>query len=391
MNNIKNKMSPGPKHTRDRIRECRVFTEEHRHNISKGQKKRGQKRREALGITKELLKSMYWEQGLSCNRIGEKLNTSREVIAYSMDFFNIPKRTLLQVAGIADRINSLGITKELLNSLYWEQNLTVKEIGEKFDVGGWIIAGYMKFFKISKRTKRQALRNYHQTDKKVYKTTNEIRNFSPKDIERFRRDMNDPIESEKSTKAHYFPVSKEELFDLYWIKLMSTSQISSELGVSYNIIRNKLKIYNIRRRTISESKLGMYCGKPTLKIKKYYCYKYSPECRETCRDKWYRRCVLCGELEGERAHSTHHIDHNKEAGCDETVLRLVPLCNKCHAKTNGSDVNIKKWQNILSHLYILREQIDEVGRDKFDYRSIFELGSLDTREKVRRYSYYLFF
>jgi len=136
------------------------------------------------------------------------------------------------------------------------------------------------------------------------------------------------------------------------------------------------------KQKISEGHKGMFCGKPTTGKSIEYCYKYNPECKQSCHEKWFYTCVLCGHIrkDGFGQHATHHIDYNKQSGCDESQLRIIELCGSCHGKTNGSEGNKKKYQNILYHIYILREWIDEIGYNKFDYRSISDLGSLDYQE-----------
>lgn len=53
------------------------------------------------------------------------------------------------------------------------------------------------------------------------------------------------------------------------------------------------------------------------------------------RDKYV--CQLCGEKQGDRAHSVHHIDYNKK-NCNPN--NLITLCNHCHTRTN---FNRKYW------------------------------------------------
>lgn len=69
-----------------------------------------------------------------------------------------------------------------------------------------------------------------------------------------------------------------------------------------------------------------------------YCPEFDEVCRESNRDKYDRRCFLCDLLEEENITSTgmfkklnvHHVDMNKNQGCDDIRWKLVPLCIKCH-------------------------------------------------------------
>ena len=69
-----------------------------------------------------------------------------------------------------------------------------------------------------------------------------------------------------------------------------------------------------------------------------YCDKFNEECKELNRDKYNRECFICGKLESENVTksgkncklSVHHVDMNKNQGCDNTEWRLVPVCLNCH-------------------------------------------------------------
>lgn len=69
-----------------------------------------------------------------------------------------------------------------------------------------------------------------------------------------------------------------------------------------------------------------------------YCPLFNESKKEEIRDKYMRRCLLCDKTEEENGKklSVHHIDYNKEQGCNEHEWRLVPLCHSCHSKTNGN-------------------------------------------------------
>jgi hypothetical protein len=74
---------------------------------------------------------------------------------------------------------------------------------------------------------------------------------------------------------------------------------------------------------------------------------------ERVHDKFYQlfgehKCFECGKLEndnineiGNRLH-IHHVDYDVSMGCDNPNLKLVPLCNSCHGKTNDNR-NYWKW------------------------------------------------
>ena len=80
-----------------------------------------------------------------------------------------------------------------------------------------------------------------------------------------------------------------------------------------------------------------------------YCPEFNEIIKEKIRNKWNRKCAICNKLEknnGQRL-SVHHVNYNKNQGCDENFM-LIPLCKKCHSKTN---YNRKKWQEKCTEIY----------------------------------------
>ena len=73
-----------------------------------------------------------------------------------------------------------------------------------------------------------------------------------------------------------------------------------------------------------------------------YCPNFNEKCRESNREKYGRRCFLCNKPEKfnidkngiQRKLSVHHVDMNKQQGCDGHVWKLIPLCMKCHTLKN---------------------------------------------------------
>jgi len=77
-----------------------------------------------------------------------------------------------------------------------------------------------------------------------------------------------------------------------------------------------------------------------------YCSKFSDSLKIRVREKFGRRCYLCGKHESGNVQPlcVHHVDYNKNQGCGHS-WSLVPLCHSCHSKTNH---NRWYWFNLLS-------------------------------------------
>ncbi len=87
-----------------------------------------------------------------------------------------------------------------------------------------------------------------------------------------------------------------------------------------------------------------------------YCHRFNEPCRESNRDKYGRDCFICGKPESKNMLSSgkniklsvHHVDMNKQQGCDDHDWNLIPLCASCHARVHN-----KPWQARIE--YMLQE------------------------------------
>lgn len=106
------------------------------------------------------------------------------------------------------------------------------------------------------------------------------------------------------------------------------------------------------RKSIADNGNGMYCDVKCMAIdrsgeKGYnwkggtsfepYCPKFNIEFKNRVRAFFEYKCVLCGksEQENKRRLSVHHVLHNKETCCDDSIPLFVPLCASCHGKIHG--------------------------------------------------------
>lgn len=69
-----------------------------------------------------------------------------------------------------------------------------------------------------------------------------------------------------------------------------------------------------------------------------YCEKWTEELREEIREQYNSQCYICGRKEKDNLTRTgklwklsvHHIDNDKEQGCNGKPWKLAPLCLHCH-------------------------------------------------------------
>lgn len=84
-----------------------------------------------------------------------------------------------------------------------------------------------------------------------------------------------------------------------------------------------------------------------------YCPRFDDVCRESNRNKYDRKCFMCGRLERNNISSTglqkrlnvHHVDMNKTQGCNGIRWKLVPLCMYCH-----KSAHTKIWESRIEYL-----------------------------------------
>lgn len=88
-----------------------------------------------------------------------------------------------------------------------------------------------------------------------------------------------------------------------------------------------------------------------------YCSKFNNFFKEYIRNKFDRKCYLCGKTEEEngRKLDVHHVNYDKACGCAETeekrkvddnVCQFVPLCRSCNTKVNN---NRDKWEEFFKN------------------------------------------
>lgn len=71
-----------------------------------------------------------------------------------------------------------------------------------------------------------------------------------------------------------------------------------------------------------------------------YCPKFNDEFKERVRAFFGHQCIECGTPQNGYKLHVHHVNFNKNTCCDNTIPLFVPLCRKCHLKTN---INREYW------------------------------------------------
>jgi hypothetical protein len=109
------------------------------------------------------------------------------------------------------------------------------------------------------------------------------------------------------------------------------------------------------RKTLSIAKMGM--NNPNWKggyHQKPYCFKFNESLKREIREEHGHKCFLCSSIQKTPGLSIHHIDYNYSAGCKNQRFALLPLCTRCHCKTN---YRRWYWFNLLICYWLLNPNI----------------------------------
>jgi hypothetical protein len=84
-----------------------------------------------------------------------------------------------------------------------------------------------------------------------------------------------------------------------------------------------------------------------------YCFLFNLKRKIAVRVFFRYVCICCGKHTNEnltksgkqRELSIHHVDHDKQQGCNGIPFNLVPLCLECHGKELYKEQEYKKYIN----------------------------------------------
>lgn len=79
-----------------------------------------------------------------------------------------------------------------------------------------------------------------------------------------------------------------------------------------------------------------------------YCEKFNEKFKESVRNKYDRKCFICGKDEERngRKMAVHHVSYDRKCLCDGVECYFVPLCVSCHSRTNSNRVF---WERALTY------------------------------------------
>lgn len=129
-------------------------------------------------------------------------------------------------------------------------------------------------------------------------------------------------------------------------------------SIRMKMIRDKLSAYTkkyyedpIAREKASARAQGIeYEDWTGFSMRGRYCPKFNSDIKQYIRDK-YNNCDYISGVHKDvcnngRNLDVHHVDYNKQQGCDDHGWRLVPLSQKNHVRTNA---NRSFWNRLFTY------------------------------------------
>jgi 5-methylcytosine-specific restriction endonuclease McrA len=232
-------------------------------------------------ITKKELYHLYWGEKLSIREIADKYNTNYHKIRNKFDEYNISKRSNY-------KDNPKRINKNKLKKMYYDKEMTLKEIGEKIGARASVVLDWMHYYNLETRSAVQ-------------------------------RDTAD--------------IPRKLLKKLYIEKEHSIYEIQKITGYNRETVRRYMKKYNIDRRDIPRGENHPNYN-PNLTDKDREKDRVIPgyyKWRKSVYERDNYTCQVCGSKSGDIV--AHHIESyasNPELRTD--IDNGIVMCEGCHIK-----------------------------------------------------------
>lgn len=256
-------------------------------------------------------------------------------------------------------------TKEELFLMYIDNKLSAREIGERYNVSKTSVFRWLKKNNIEIRTSGESNKGRTTWNKGLTKNTDDrIKDGWSKGL---TKETNKSIEkaSVKNTGKILSKETKNKISKSHIGKTGLSGKLNPRFGKPGTMLNKK---HSKKSKAKMSGKNNHFYIDGRTKENSPYCDLYNDEFKEYIRNKWFRKCLLCGKSEGKRKLPTHHVDYNKMQGCNTTQWKVIPLCNSCHPKTNPE--NMRDYFDYLFSTLIYIKEILEDYNNKIDYRSL---------------------
>lgn len=292
-------------------------------------------------IPSEELEWMYLNEGMSIREIAKEIGVGRSTVSNWLREYGIQPRSMLE-SKLKGKVKPC---KKELEQMYIDDMMTITEISDVLGVVSSTISNWLHEYGITVRDKsksqlKEKIKTNEEELRKMY--INELMSInkigklvgiSHGTVHRWLREYGIPVRciSESLLKEKVKPTRKE-LKMMYVDKLMSTTKIAGEFGVSSNTVSRCLMEYDILVRSHSDQ-----CGELNPNWQGGisfipYCNKFNNKFKEAVRERDNYTCQLCGAEQNGRKLSVHHIHYDKK----NCYPDCIALCASCNSKVNGN-------------------------------------------------------
>jgi len=203
----------------------------------------------------ELVKELYYNKRLTMSVVSQRLGVSLKTLRKFMNLHNLPRRNHADYKVLLDEY------KEEIRRLYWDEELTMTAIAERYGVTVGAISDYMKKCNIPTRggyklprTKESAeeIRRLYWDEGLTSHQIGELLGVSNTTILDLMRHYNIPTRQGGHVPS-LTAESAEEIRRLYWDEELAPSEIADQLHVTTGIVCYSMKKNNIPTRSLSEA------------------------------------------------------------------------------------------------------------------------------------------
>lgn len=106
----------------------------------------------AVGV--DGIRRLYWDDGLSAGAIARRLGVTPGSVSEFMHRHEIPMRSVAERYELSGRGGLAALGVDEVRRLYWDELLSMREIGKTVGVGPMSVMGYMRRHDIPTRPKR---------------------------------------------------------------------------------------------------------------------------------------------------------------------------------------------------------------------------------------------
>jgi transposase len=285
----------------------------------------------------EEMHRLYVEEYTTAKHIGEMYGVSESAVFDWLKSYGIDRRSL-QSAQLKEKVVPTG---DQLYKLYIVDGCTLSAIGDVYDVhagtvGRWIGKSGIRrrtnaeaHFKGKRRPDRNELYKLYIEDIMSTTELGEMFGCPAGTIYRWLMADGIPVRPHGVSKmGGRVRPDKEMLRKMHIDERKPLTHIADIFETNRTTVRNWLRDDDTQFMPITP---------PGAVRKQPYCVKWNEKLREKIRNKFDRKCFICGKTEEENGAklSVHHTNSGKMCMCDY-ACELVPLCKTCHGKTNSN-------------------------------------------------------